>query len=89
MMTTFDDWWRHIKTDLQRELDDHGLAVESVARRAWNEALQTAAAVAFDMPLQSDAEHHSYRWTDTGKAMSWDIAHAISKGVRLHGDKHE
>lgn len=80
---TFDDWWRHVRTDLQRELDDHGLAVQDVALRAWNEAVDAAALIAFDMPLESQEERHAYRWKDTAKAMAWDISHAIRK--RLSG----
>jgi hypothetical protein len=75
----FDDWWRLIRTDLQRELDDHGLAVQEVARKAWAAAVDEAAVIAFDMPLESQEERHAYRWKDTAKAMAWDIAHAIRK----------
>lgn len=87
---TFDEWWRFVKTDLRRELDDHGLAVQDVARRAWNEAVDAAAVTAFDMPLRNEADRHHYRWSDTGKAMSWDIAHAIRKELTSSdGDKHD
>jgi hypothetical protein len=78
----FEDWWRLVRTDLRRELDDHGLAVQEVALRAWNAAVDEAAVVAFDMPLQSiNDEIHTYRWSNTGKAMAWDISHAIRKGL--------
>lgn len=85
-MSAFDEWWRLKKTDLRRELDEHGLIVEDVARRAWNEAIDQAAVVAFDMPLKNQEERHSYRWTDTAKAMAWDIAHAIRKGLTASHD---
>ena len=78
MIYTFEDWWRHKRTDLRRELDDHGLAVQDVAQMAWNAAIEECREVAMNMPLDNDG-HHSYRWTDTAKAMSWDIAHAIRK----------
>jgi hypothetical protein len=49
-----------------------------LARLAWDTAIEESAVVAFDMPLQS-GDRHSYRWSDTGKAMAWDIAYAIRK----------
>lgn len=47
----------------------------------WNAAIEAAAKVAMDMPLQHSEERHSYRWTDTAKAMALDIQSAIK---RLH-----
>ena len=87
---TFEEWWGRNVRELHRELDDHGLAVQEVARRAWNEAVDMAALTAFDMPLESNEERHSYRWSDTAKAMAWDISHAIRKRMTSHsGDKSE
>lgn len=79
MSITFEHWWRHRKSDLRRELDEHGLIVQEVAQDAWNAAIDSAAVVAFDLPLESGEECHSYRWSTTGKSMAWDISHAIRK----------
>lgn len=76
---TVEEARQELMRHLRRELDDHDLAVQDVARRAWNEAVDAAAVIAFDMLLESREERHAYRWNDTEKAMAWDISHAIRK----------
>jgi hypothetical protein len=76
---TFEDWWAANRDRLETELRERGLVLETVAREVWERAVEECAVLAFDFPLDSTEERHSYRWSDTGKAMAWDISHAIRK----------
>ena len=69
--------WNEWQAEISN-LNDELAAAEQRAEQARREALEEAAKVAMDMPLTAaDDGIHAYRWSDTGKAVSWDIGQAI------------